>query len=112
FISCSVLLCAPSRHSLNDTLPLHDALPIYLDIAELSPEEIQQRIARLPKIGGLEPAVVIRVDKNSVLALPQRGEPRQIDWKGLRSEEHTSELQSRENLVCRLLLEKKKDLTA
>src|SRR5690606_41962430 len=27
-----------------------------------------------------------------------------------RSEEHTSELQSRENLVCRLLLEKKKQL--
>src|SRR5690606_41731016 len=30
--------------------------------------------------------------------------------EGLRSEEHTSELQSRENLVCRLLLEKKKAL--
>src|SRR5690606_5751241 len=28
--------------------------------------------------------------------------------QGVRSEEHTSELQSRENLVCRLLLEKKK----
>src|SRR5690606_40228145 len=28
--------------------------------------------------------------------------------RGKRSEEHTSELQSRENLVCRLLLEKKK----
>src|SRR5690606_40080690 len=28
----------------------------------------------------------------------------------LRSEEHTSELQSRENLVCRLLLEKKKHI--
>src|SRR5690606_40223411 len=27
----------------------------------------------------------------------------------IRSEEHTSELQSRENLVCRLLLEKKKE---
>src|SRR5690606_39465583 len=27
-----------------------------------------------------------------------------------RSEEHTSELQSRENLVCRLLLEKKKEM--
>src|SRR5436309_8290126 len=27
-----------------------------------------------------------------------------------RSEEHTSELQSRENLVCRLLLEKKKNI--
>src|SRR5436309_6053925 len=29
-------------------------------------------------------------------------------WSSPRSEEHTSELQSRENLVCRLLLEKKK----
>src|SRR5207302_10242826 len=28
-------------------------------------------------------------------------------WNSSRSEEHTSELQSRENLVCRLLLEKK-----
>src|SRR5690606_42151361 len=32
-----------------------------------------------------------------------------LNWPRLtRSEEHTSELQSRENLVCRLLLEKKK----
>src|SRR5690554_7358782 len=30
------------------------------------------------------------------------------DW---RSEEHTSELQSRPHLVCRLLLEKKKNIT-
>src|SRR5690606_42093377 len=30
-------------------------------------------------------------------------------YQALRSEEHTSELQSRENLVCRLLLEKKKN---
>src|SRR5690606_33106372 len=30
----------------------------------------------------------------------------------VRSEEHTSELQSRENLVCRLLLEKKNNLTS
>src|SRR5690606_16031351 len=30
-----------------------------------------------------------------------------ITYQGSRSEEHTSELQSRENLVCRLLLEKK-----
>src|SRR5207302_6565015 len=29
------------------------------------------------------------------------------EFEGIRSEEHTSELQSRENLVCRLLLEKK-----
>src|SRR5690606_42086134 len=31
-----------------------------------------------------------------------------VDRRTQRSEEHTSELQSRENLVCRLLLEKKK----
>src|SRR3712207_7052384 len=31
---------------------------------------------------------------------------------GLRSEEHTSELQSRQYLVCRLLLEKKKNTTS
>src|SRR2546430_13128698 len=34
--------------------------------------------------------------------------PRRSDAGGLRSEEHTSELQSQSNLVCRLLLEKKK----
>src|SRR5690606_40979693 len=38
--------------------------------------------------------------------------PNVITWPfgqvSMRSEEHTSELQSRENLVCRLLLEKKK----
>src|SRR2546422_7124179 len=33
---------------------------------------------------------------------------RQLDWLVVRSEEHTSELQSRLHLVCRLLLEKKK----
>src|SRR5690625_5730363 len=32
----------------------------------------------------------------------------QIAWDRFRSEEHTSELQSRGHLVCRLLLEKKK----
>src|SRR3712207_8501877 len=34
-----------------------------------------------------------------------------IHGMGLRSEEHTSELQSRQYLVCRLLLEKKKKKT-
>src|SRR3712207_7561584 len=36
---------------------------------------------------------------------PPRASP---DYAGRRSEEHTSELQSRQYLVCRLLLEKKK----
>src|SRR2546427_9532031 len=34
--------------------------------------------------------------------------PRGVRRRGTRSEEHTSELQSQSNLVCRLLLEKKK----
>src|SRR5690606_41524716 len=37
--------------------------------------------------------------------------PPQLRERSLRSEEHTSELQSRENLVCRLLLETKKTQT-
>src|SRR5690606_40600761 len=40
--------------------------------------------------------------------LQQVGEFRALPPGNMRSEEHTSELQSRENLVCRLLLEKKK----
>src|SRR2546421_7461221 len=36
------------------------------------------------------------------------GNQRQLKYDFVRSEEHTSELQSRSDLVCRLLLEKKK----
>src|SRR2546430_5758708 len=43
--------------------------------------------------------------RNAVHMLKGLGDPR------LRSEEHTSELQSQSNLVCRLLLEKKKAST-
>src|SRR2546430_5801933 len=39
-----------------------------------------------------------------------RGKPAITTETGYRSEEHTSELQSQSNLVCRLLLEKKKKL--
>src|SRR5690606_39304026 len=46
-------------------------------------------------------------------AAPRRSPlpPPALKPPGERSEEHTSELQSRENLVCRLLLEKKKQHT-
>src|SRR5690606_41141759 len=47
-----------------------------------------------------------RGQKNSI---PPGGQARyDFEVVSSRSEEHTSELQSRENLVCRLLLEKKK----
>src|SRR2546430_6921592 len=41
-------------------------------------------------------------------AMVRAGRVRISDASGVRSEEHTSELQSQSNLVCRLLLEKKK----
>src|SRR2546428_7727365 len=44
-------------------------------------------------------------ERNSFTLARSRGYP----WSAARSEEHTSELQSRSDLVCRLLLEKKKD---
>src|SRR5690606_36492941 len=44
----------------------------------------------------------------SFLRLPKRMSRSSRARRAARSEEHTSELQSRENLVCRLLLEKKK----
>src|SRR3712207_7489651 len=42
-------------------------------------------------------------------APPRRNVPRPVSPLAPRSEEHTSELQSRQYLVCRLLLEKKKN---
>src|SRR5690606_41878737 len=55
--------------------------------------------------GDQRPGVVVgRV----AFAVVRHREQGVLKHAGFRSEEHTSELQSRENLVCRLLLEKKK----
>src|SRR5690606_42126613 len=78
------------------TLSLHDALPI----------------CSCPRGA---PGDHCRPDRRRCRARP-RGDDAQWGAPGhqgaplgvIRSEEHTSELQSRENLVCRLLLEKKK----
>src|SRR5436309_6402070 len=56
-------------------------------------------LERLEKRGG----VTRRKQGRSFIYVPK------VSQDALRSEEHTSELQSRENLVCRLLLEKKKN---
>src|SRR5207302_7335318 len=63
------------------------------------------RQGRVPLRGLREPVVLVPL-------LPRAGR-HALRWRrraaaAERSEEHTSELQSRENLVCRLLLEKKK----
>src|SRR5690606_40560248 len=51
--------------------------------------------------------VVLQELSPHVLAGVEPVDDRVDDPRGARSEEHTSELQSRENLVCRLLLENK-----
>src|SRR5690606_41686434 len=56
--------------------------------------------------GGSYPAVFLLGATSGIVAAPCGAMP------DVRSEEHTSELQSRENLVCRLLLEKKKHASA
>src|SRR5947209_13286989 len=66
------------------------------------------RSAGLRLLGG-QPEGVVRIDGHEVLEVRQRPVVlrREATLPG-RSEEHTSELQSRQYLVCRLLLEKKK----
>src|SRR5205085_11709142 len=91
-------------HSLLYTLSLHDALPIYSWYGLWGP-------ARLPRdiVVKLESAAIRAVHSAEVsermlgLGFEPTGRPAYE-----RSEEHTSELQSQSNLVCRLLLEKKK----
>src|SRR5690606_11961907 len=50
----------------------------------------------------------LRLTDAASLSAPSNSRARPLRRRRSRSEEHTSELQSRENLVCRLLLEKKK----
>src|SRR2546430_4579617 len=80
------------------TLSLHDALPISRIWAELHEKAFR-------RLGGSPRVVVLDNLKEGVLS-PDIYDP---TFNPLyRSEEHTSELQSQSNLVCRLLLEKKK----
>src|SRR5690606_40547621 len=62
----------------------------------------------LLEVGGGDVLGVLAVDRHGgdrlLHGLDGQGGAHRVE----RSEEHTSELQSRENLVCRLLLEKKK----
>src|SRR5256886_12800747 len=60
--------------------------------------------------GGLPPAKRAPLQPEK-MAATIRLSPEQLHVLDRRSEEHTSELQSQSNLVCRLLLEKKKNIS-
>src|SRR5256885_12605056 len=68
-------------------------------------DPIQLGPRRPRRVGDLCPTCRERIPREPVCVAGRRGVP-------LRSEEHTSELQSPCNLVCRLLLEKKKKYDA
>src|SRR5258708_21176928 len=67
----------------------------------------------LPISAGDEPRSVLPGPKACGTSRQSKGHVQRSDcWPFDRSEEHTSELQSPDHLVCRLLLEKKKSTTA
>src|SRR3712207_8464839 len=80
------------------TLSLHDALPIF-SVIEVIGRSTMSRVTPLVAVYQRATAhqVLVRQVKNGATLAE-------------RSEEHTSELQSRQYLVCRLLLEKKKNI--
>src|SRR3712207_8786674 len=75
------------------TLSLHDALPIWISCEHVNTRRPAQEARR---IGSDVPCA--RLFYSPLMSALRR------------SEEHTSELQSRQYLVCRLLLEKKKNI--
>src|SRR5690606_41470612 len=94
------------------TLSLHDALPIYrpsLVILDMMLPD-QSGLSILPELKNLlgeTPIVIVTAfhDMETTIRAMKAGAFDYIHkpFPDLRSEEHTSELQSRENLVCRLL---------
>src|SRR3712207_8928941 len=79
------------------TLSLHDALPIY------GARQPQRHLRKPERLDDEEEAQGFGHPDEA----GDGGEDRQPADPDRRSEEHTSELQSRQYLVCRLLLEKK-----
>src|SRR5439155_25949454 len=108
--SLSSILSTPPLALSPPSLP--DALPIFCVLAAsdstILPPELGFALARNGTAGG-KGAVLALVGPEYAMGkafLALQGEPEL--GRQDRSEEHTSELQSRGQLVCRLLLEKKK----
>src|SRR3712207_8613116 len=86
------------------TLSLHDALPISPFTPAKDDGSLNVEHLFTEKGNDQEPQALPPLDFELPPELEASEPP---EARGLRSEEHTSELQSRQYLVCRLLLEKK-----
>src|SRR2546430_7445913 len=84
------------------TLSLHDALPIYLGVVGRAEHDGHERRGIASLLGRHATQPLDPLDDVEAAARTRK------PAVAIRSEEHTSELQSQSNLVCRLLLEKKK----
>src|SRR3712207_8420146 len=93
------------------TLSLHDALPIYGGTLTALEDACAERArGQLDgKLSGYVTVVQNGIDLDDLERAEQVRLGNRLERE--RSEEHTSELQSRQYLVCRLLLEKKKKST-
>src|SRR5436309_10546627 len=92
------------------TLSLHDALPIFAACYAFPHRASDKGIFDHPHEAGTayNSISAVRFAELAIEKQLKRRGGRDSAAHPIRSEEHTSELQSRENLVCRLLLEKKK----
>src|SRR3712207_8732109 len=88
------------------TLSLHDALPIFVAGGDGRADLVARHERDV--VDGEDVRRVGHRHEQAVLADARDGHRLVALGGGGRSEEHTSELQSRQYLVCRLLLEKKK----
>src|SRR5262249_56577116 len=104
----SRLLHAPPAPPALYTLSLHDALPISLMAAALARgTTVIENAAREPEVADVA-ACLNKMGAKIAGAGSSRIVVEGVPKLNGRSEEHTSELQSLTNIVCRLLLEKKK----
>src|SRR5207237_10065317 len=94
--------CSHTSTTVIYTLSLHDALPICADLRVLDAHGLLRGIG-----GGRRGRELDSGESARYLGADRENRPGICDRA--RSEEHTSELQSHLNLVCRLLLEKKKN---
>src|SRR5207248_9247356 len=104
--ACTFMICSSSQSrpaAEIKALSLHDALPIFDDASRRV--NALGRDRRCEEIERRGPAI----EEHQIESITLRADVGiERDQRGRRSEEHTSELQSPYDLVCRLLLEKKK----